>query len=88
MKKKNVSMEAVNPNAAGIDIGSRSHFVAIGQADEDVKEQFTLWFNKHDKLIDWDNLSVIIDHRSDILFEARRYKKAKKYKYCLNQISI
>jgi len=38
MKKKNVSMEVVNPNAAGIDIGSRSHFVAIGQSDEDVKE--------------------------------------------------
>lgn len=38
MKKKNVSMEVVNPDAAGIDIGSRSHFVAIGQGDEDVKE--------------------------------------------------
>ena len=38
MKKKNVSMEVVNPNAAGIDIGSRSHFVAIGQYDQDVKE--------------------------------------------------
>ena len=31
-------MEVVNPNAAGIDIGSRSHFVSIGQGDEDVKE--------------------------------------------------
>ena len=38
MKKKNVSMEVVNPNAAGIDIGSRSHFVAIGQGEEDVRE--------------------------------------------------
>lgn len=38
MKKKNVSMEVVNPNAAGIDIGSRSHFVAIGQGDDDVRE--------------------------------------------------
>ena len=38
MKKKNVSMEVVNPNAAGIDIGSRSHYVAIGQSDEDVRE--------------------------------------------------
>lgn len=35
---KNVSMEVVNPNAAGIDIGSRSHFVAVGQHEEDVKE--------------------------------------------------
>jgi transposase len=38
MKKKNVSMEIVNPNAGGIDVGSRSHFVAIGQGDKDVKE--------------------------------------------------
>jgi transposase len=38
MKKKNVSMEVVNPNAAGIDIGSRSHYVAIGQIDEDIRE--------------------------------------------------
>ena len=38
MQKKNVKMEVVNPNACGIDIGSRSHFVAVGQGDEDVKE--------------------------------------------------
>jgi transposase len=38
MTKKNVSMEVINPNAAGIDIESRSHYVAIGQGDEDVKE--------------------------------------------------
>jgi len=31
-------MEVINPNAAGIDIGSRSHFVAIGQGTEDVRE--------------------------------------------------
>lgn len=36
--KKNVSMEIINPNAAGIDVGSRSHFVAIGQAKDDVRE--------------------------------------------------
>lgn len=35
---KDLSMEVVNPNAAGIDIGSRSHFVAVGQKEEDVKE--------------------------------------------------
>src|SRR5258707_15310675 len=38
MQKKKVKMEVINPNAAGIDIGSRSHFVALGQKDEDVKE--------------------------------------------------
>ena len=36
--KKSVSMEIVNPHAAGIDVGSRSHFVAIGQNSEDIKE--------------------------------------------------
>jgi len=38
MQKKSVKMEVINPNAAGIDIGSRSHFVAIGQGTEDVRE--------------------------------------------------
>jgi transposase len=37
-EKSQVSMEIVNPKAAGIDIGSRSHFVAIGQKQIDVKE--------------------------------------------------
>ena len=31
-------MEIINPQAAGIDIGSRSHFVSIGQRKEDVRE--------------------------------------------------
>ena len=31
-------MEIVNPDAAGIDVGSRSHFVAVGQGEQDVKE--------------------------------------------------
>ena len=31
-------MEIVNSHAAGIDVGSRSHFVAVGQNNEDVKE--------------------------------------------------
>ena len=32
MKDKKIAMEIINPDAAGIDIGSRSHFVCIGQA--------------------------------------------------------
>lgn len=36
--KKNVSMKIINPQCAGIDVGSRSHFVAIGQDDKDVRE--------------------------------------------------
>lgn len=38
MQKKEVKMQVINPKAAGIDIGSRSHFVAVGQGAEDVKE--------------------------------------------------
>lgn len=37
MKKKKAALEIVNPHAAGIDVGSRSHYVAIGQAKEDVR---------------------------------------------------
>ena len=33
-----MELEVVNPNACGIDIGSRSHFVSIGQSLEEVKE--------------------------------------------------
>jgi transposase len=38
LMNKKVSMEIINPNAAGIDVGSRSHFVAVGQGKDDVKE--------------------------------------------------
>ena len=35
---KKVSMEVINPCAAGIDVGSRSHYAAIGQKDTDGRE--------------------------------------------------
>ena len=38
MKKEKMALDVVNPQAAGIDVGSRSHYVALGQRDEDVKE--------------------------------------------------
>jgi transposase len=38
MKKEKIALDVVNPQAAGIDVGSRSHYVAIGQTDEDVRE--------------------------------------------------
>lgn len=38
MAKKKMEMEIIHPHCAGIDIGSRSHYVAVGQALEDVKE--------------------------------------------------
>lgn len=37
-EKVTVEMEVVNPHAAGIDVGSRSHFVAVGQGENQVKE--------------------------------------------------
>ena len=37
-RKKKMEMEIINPNAAGIDIGSRSHFIAVGQSEQDVKQ--------------------------------------------------
>lgn len=35
-KEKTISMPVVNANAAGIDVGSRLHYVAVGQSLEDV----------------------------------------------------
>jgi len=52
MKKKKISLEVVNPNAAGIDIGSRSHWVAVGQNAQDVKE-FGVYSQDHKELCEW-----------------------------------
>jgi transposase len=38
MEQDAISMRIINPHAAGIDVGSRSHFVAVGQQEEDVRE--------------------------------------------------
>lgn len=38
MEEKEISMEVVNPQAAGVDIGSRSHWVAVGQREQDIRE--------------------------------------------------
>jgi transposase len=38
MEQESISMEVVNPHAAGIDVGSRSHWVAVGQSEQDVRE--------------------------------------------------
>jgi len=52
MKRKQISLEVVNPNAAGIDIGSRSHWVAVGQNAQDVKE-FGVYSQDHQELCEW-----------------------------------
>ena len=38
MEQDAISMEIVNPHAAGIDVGSRSHWVAVGQQEQEVQE--------------------------------------------------
>jgi len=50
--EKHFTMEIINPYAAGIDIGSRSHFVAIGQAEKDVRE-FGVYNNDLSSISDW-----------------------------------
>ena len=52
MSKKQVSLEVINPYAAGIDIGSRSHWVAVGQDAQDVKE-FGVYTEDHQELCKW-----------------------------------
>lgn len=52
MSKKTMSLEVVNPNAAGVDIGSRSHWVAIGQDAQDVKE-FGVYSEDNEALCKW-----------------------------------
>jgi transposase len=34
MTKKKMELDIVNPNCAGIDVGSKSHYIAVRQALE------------------------------------------------------
>lgn len=52
MKTKKLALEVINPHAAGIDVGSRSHFVAIGQNENDVR-QFGVYAEDLKQLCDW-----------------------------------
>ncbi len=38
MGNKKILMKVIHPHCAGIDVGSRRHFVAIGQGNKDVIE--------------------------------------------------
>lgn len=51
-RKKKLKMSIINPDAAGIDIGSRSHFVAVGTTKEDVKE-FGVYAQDLTELCEW-----------------------------------
>lgn len=65
MKRTNVKMKIINPNAAGIDIGSRSHYVAIGQNEEDVKE-FGVYACDLKNLVAW----LIENHITTVAMES------------------
>ena len=52
MEEKEISMEVVNPHAAGIDIGSRSHWVGIGQREQDIRE-FGVFNQDLFEMADW-----------------------------------
>lgn len=43
-------MKIHHPHCAGIDVGSRSHFVAIGQKEQDVKE-FTAYSSGMNEMV-------------------------------------
>jgi len=47
-----MKMDIINPNAAGIDVGSRSHFVAVGQDESETKE-FGVYSRDNEALADW-----------------------------------
>ena len=50
MKKQELSLQVINEHAAGIDIGSRFHMVAIDQLKENVR-QFGVYTKDHEQLI-------------------------------------
>lgn len=49
--EKQISLDIVNKNAAGIDIGSRSHWVAVGQTDG--FKEFGVYNENLYELADW-----------------------------------
>ena len=51
-KRKSIAMQVVHPNAAGIDVGSKSHYVAIGQGIEHVRE-FGVYSTDLQELVNW-----------------------------------
>ncbi|MCH2218430.1 MAG: IS110 family transposase [Flavobacteriales bacterium] len=51
-KDQQLSMKVINPHAAGIDVGSREHFVSIGQGLEDVKS-FGVYAEDLSSLTQW-----------------------------------
>jgi len=51
MKENELSMKIIHPNAAGIDIGSKTHWVAVDQVPGNVRE-FGVYTRDHQRLIE------------------------------------
>lgn len=51
MEKQTADLPVVNPHAAGIDVGSRTHWVAVDQNKENVRS-FGVYTQDHHQLID------------------------------------
>jgi hypothetical protein len=51
MEKQTTALPVINPHAAGIDIGSREHWVAVDQNKENVRS-FGVYTQDHQQLID------------------------------------
>ena len=49
---KTQEMKIINPQAAGIDVGSKSHYVGVGQSLDQVKE-FGVYSSEHQNMIDY-----------------------------------
>ena len=52
MKEKEISMQVVHPHAAGIDVGSKSYWVAVDQVHQHVRE-FGVYTKEHQALIEY-----------------------------------
>ena len=49
---KELSLEVVNPHAAGIDVGSRFHMIAVGQSKQDIK-RFGVYTEDYANMVQW-----------------------------------
>ena len=52
MEHKVLSLDVINVHAAGIDVGSRSHFVAVDQDKNSVRE-FGVFTKNHQQMIEY-----------------------------------
>lgn len=52
MAKKSVQFSVANPHAAGIDVGSKSHYASIGSNNEDVRE-FPVFTSSLHQMASW-----------------------------------